>query len=230
MSNNNTSEENPPYTFTKAHQKTFNEMIQKIIDLQSHIEELTSQPFVPKDYTELMIRTPDTFHGKRSHLSSFLGQCQMVFDGQPHRFPTDYSKILYISSHFRDAAFNWIQPYIGPKRKVTTFMNSYNKFIKELERSFGEPNIKATTSRQLMKLTQTGSTSIYASEFQRLSSLLTWNEDALSFIYYQGLKDEVKDLMTHYPKTNSLSELITTSIDTDNRVYKRNLEKFRTLN
>ena len=227
MSNppNNPEDPNAPFTFTVAHQEDFNKMINTIIELQNRVKELTEKPTTK--VVDFTVREPETFIGKRHQLSCFLGQCQMVFDAQPNKFPSDFSKILYISSHFRDSAFSWIQPYIGPKKKSAPFMQTYNKFIEELERTFGEPDIKNNISRQLDKLYQTSSAVNYSTEFLKLSSMLNWDDEALSYHYYRGLKEEVKDQMTHHPKPKDFFDLIQISIDADNRIYERVIERNR---
>ena len=249
--NNNLENPNTPYTFTAAHQNNFANMISTIIELQTHVKELTESSH-QNDLTKMMntiielqahvkkltensphdfaVRKPEIFTGKRKELSCFLGQCQLVFDAQPGKFPSDYSKIIFISSHFCESAFNWIQPYISSKKKKATFMTTYDNFIEELECAFGEPDIKNTVSRQIDKLYQTNSAANYSTEFLKLSSILNWDDEALSYHYYRGLKDEVKDQMTHHPKPKDLTDLIQISIDADNRVYERNIERPRNPN
>src|SRR5882672_689029 len=109
-------------------------------------------------------------------------------------------------------------------------MTTYDKFIEELECAFGELDTKNTVARQLDKLYQTSSAANYSTEFLKLSSILNWDNEALSYHYYRGLKDEVKDQMTHHPKPKDLTGLIQISINANNRVYKRNIKRPRNFN
>ncbi|OMJ17717.1 Retrotransposon-derived protein PEG10 [Smittium culicis] len=65
----------------------------------------------------------------------------------------------------------------------------------------------------------------YASDFRRLSALISWNDSALCSQYYEGLKEDVKDLFARFDRPESLPELIDLSIKIDNRLFERTLEK-----
>src|SRR5882672_6099661 len=104
-------------------------------------------------------------------------------------------------------------------------MNNFSTFIKELSYVFRDPNQVSSIEHKISQLKQKKSAAQYASDFRRLSSLIEWNDAALSNKYYVRLKENIKDYLTCYDKPETLDELITLSITADNRLYERYLEK-----
>lgn len=209
-----------PYTITWGHYK----------DMESKIKvatEMIKKKITPNNTANILepkVSDPIYFTGDKIQLANFLSQCQMVFESQPLRYPNEYTKVLYTCTYLRDEAFTWIQPYIAATEKPK-FMQSFTALSQELECTFGDPNRIATADRELRKLYQKDSVSIYTSQFTRLASQLNWGEEALYGQYHLGLKSIIKDRLINYPKTNSLSQLITLAKDIDYRLIERNEEK-----
>jgi hypothetical protein len=74
---------------------------------------------------------------------------------------------------------------------------------------------------QLDKLVQTYSVAQYSSEFKRLSALVKWNDEALCHRFYRGLKESIKNQMTHYDRPKDLNELIKIALNADAQIYER---------
>jgi len=152
---------------------------------------LLPPPLAPNaDIKEPKVSEPKHFTGKKSEVEDFITQNLIVFKLNPSRFPDDVTKCYFISSYMRDTAFHWIQPYIG-QFPAPEMLSHLPTFLHEFRKVFGDPDIQASSERQLVKLKQTGSASSYASEFLRVSTSLDWNDRALCFQFQNGLKDVV---------------------------------------
>ncbi|OMJ19525.1 Retrotransposon-like protein 1, partial [Smittium culicis] len=111
---------------------------------------------------------------------------------------------------------------------ITMTLRDYNELqrmataLSDLQSRF---DTLQTTTASLRRLKQTNSAATYASDFRRLSALISWNDSALCSQYYEGLKEDVKDLFARFERPESLPELIDLSIKIDNRLFERTLEK-----
>lgn len=202
-----------------------------IEQLQSQITALeTSAPISsPTSSSSRNIKTtkPDTFHGSRSKLRSFISQLAIYFALQPDDFNTDVNKIMFAASLLRDSAFDWFEPNLRKRDSDNPppIITSYKTFIASLESTFGDIDAKATAERQLRSLRQTSSASSYSTSFQQIVSFLEWDDAALSYAFYNGLKDSVKDELAKDDRPATLSALMEKAIKIDNRQFERSREK-----
>ena len=100
-----------------------------------------------------------------------------------------------------------------------------SSFAQGLKRVFEDPEEVATAERTLTTLKQIGSASAYASEFIRINSSIEWNNSALRYQFYSGLKDIIKDELCKLDRPESLAKLMEIAIQIDNRIHERRLEK-----
>lgn len=94
------------------------EEFQRLSNLASSVHELANRLAVLEHTTpsgrlhEPRISDPSHFDGKRKNLKNFISQLRLVIFGQPSRYPTERSKVVFAASFLRDAAFSWFQPYL----------------------------------------------------------------------------------------------------------------------
>jgi Ty3 transposon capsid-like protein len=205
--------------FTSEMVRQFMSMSEAIIGLQNRINELSNT-----GTHDTKVLDPEPFFGDRSRLRDFISQIRLVIQAQPSRFVTEQQKVIFTVTFLRGPAFSWIQPYLE-STEAPLLLHSFESLITELKRVFGDPNQVASAERQLRQLKQTRSVTQYASEFRRISSLANWNDPALKSQFYVGLKDIIKDYLVRLDQPNTLDELIELSINADNRLYDRYLEK-----
>jgi Retrotransposon gag protein len=201
-----------------------------IHDLQSKLAALeTSGSTSPPTSSSRNIKTtkPDTFHGIRSKLRSFVSQLAIYFALQPADFTTDVNKIMFAASLLRDSAFDWFEPNLRKRDSLNPpeILTSYSAFLASLESTFGDVDAKATAERQLRSLRQTSSASAYSTSFQQIVSFLEWDDAALGYAFYNGLKDSVKDELAKDDRPASLTALMEKAIKIDNRQFERSREK-----
>ena len=170
---------------------------------------------------------PEYFDGRRSTLRNFLAQCRIVFLAQPSRFPTERHKVIYASSYLRDVAFAWFQPFLDTidHEKPNAMLESFVCFSNALQEAFGDPDRKRTAENKLTLLRQVTSAATYSAEFKRLAVDTDWNDPALCFQYYRGLKEALKDELAKLPRVECLDVLMDLCIRLDTRLHERRLEK-----
>jgi Ty3 transposon capsid-like protein len=179
-------------------------------------------------HQEPKIPDPPMFSGDRKELLPFLTKCQLKFEGQPSRFPTERSKILYTGSRLEGPAFNWFQPMITQYPSGATAppeLATFELFTEALTSVYGDPNLEATAVREIRRLHQTGSAAEYAARFESKKQFMRWNDDALRDQFYLNLKEELKDEIAPVGKPRTYLELKTLAIRLDARLYERKLER-----
>ncbi|OMH83846.1 Retrotransposon-derived protein PEG10 [Zancudomyces culisetae] len=227
MSDTHIEDLDAPVMMTVREYNELHRMYNRLESLQTRMDSLNNNPnpITPSQLLrEPRVADPEYFNGNRDQLRNFLSQVQLVIEAQPSRFPTDKQKVIFTSTFLRGAAFSWLQPFLESRTPVP-MLTDFELFTDEIQRVFGNPHQASTAERQLRRLKQTNSAANYATDFRRLSTLTHWNDSALCSQYYEGLKEEVKDLLARFDRTNNLSELIDLSIKVDNRLFERQLER-----
>lgn len=179
------------------------------------------------------VNVPDKFDGTRKKLTEFLTTLDIYLGLRASDFRTESDKLLFSASYLSGRAFDWIQPQLATYQQnlrsgLTTTTGpfvSYDAFVQELKSTFGDIDEVATAERDIKHLRQTTSASVYSAEFMRITSHLNWNNDSLVAIYYSGLKDTIKDYLMVHGRPSLLQDLITLSVQIDNRLFERQREK-----
>lgn len=223
-----------PIMISQEQLEHFSAMSHQLEQMQQELQALrqptptissTSLPSLPAKPPK--VNTPSEFHGDRLKLDAFLSQLSIYTSLRSSEFRNDSTKILFAASYLRSSAFAWFEPHLRSKDTTSPspLLDSYATFIEALQQTFGIIDPIPQYERQLATLKQTTSASQYASEFQRIASHLRWNDDALCFTFYKGLKDLVKDELARIEKPATLLELIEKAVRLDNRIFERRKEK-----
>ena len=166
---------------------------------------------------------PEPFSGTDSSedVVIFLQKCDLTFDLQPSRFPTDYHKVGFILGYLRGPAACWARPYL--LNKDHELRHDLSQFTAALEQAYGDPTRKFRATLELRALRQSTTVARYAAEFQAIASNLSWNDDALCSQFYEGLAGPIKDEIIKNPPAN-LRDFIAAAIHLDNRRAERSVE------
>lgn len=179
------------------------------------------------DAREIRVAKPDLYQGDRNKLDDWFYQFDVYFKFNP----TDADKkTLLASTYLRGPAQHWLKPYLrkylGEDSDDEGYFGNWVKFKKGMKAIFGTSNEQQTAIRVVQHLTQKTSASAYAAKFQEFAQLTEWDDEALATMFRRGLKDAVKDeLMRYGGTTNGLENLITASIELDDKLYERSMEK-----
>jgi len=175
---------------------------------------------------DVPVEKPAFFDGKPSELTDFLTQLHVYFLAQPIKFPTDLARCLTAAQFLRGTAFKWIQPSLL-ENPLPPRITHYPTFIQDLKTTFGDPNEHVISERAIQNLKQHTSVAAYVAEFTRLSAIIGWPERPLHSMFYQGLKDEVKDQLSYADRPQTLADLIAAALRADHRIMERRAERTR---
>ena len=206
---------------------SFSILQEQLTQLQEQVKQqsvITTDHLYPLSFQEPMVGNPEPFNGTKHLLDPFITQVKLVIQVQPSRFVTERQKVLFTASFLRGSAAKWFQPLFN-QVPSPTLLDDFDEFLRALSASFGGLDDAHNAVSLLTHLVQSQSVSNYAAEFKCLSPLTGWNDAALSYQFYQGLKNNVKDELARCARPENLSKLIESAISIDNRIHERILER-----
>lgn len=177
---------------------------------------------------EPKVKDPETFHGQRNTLNSFLTECELIFELQPSRFANDRTKVSYMISLFRGTPLLAVRPLLSQQPRPI-MLEVFTLFVEYLQTNYGDPDEKGTARRKLKSLRQVGPASSYFAEFQQYIAILGWkDQDPIVDRAIDGLRPYLKDEVARTGlQPRSLSDLISFIVPLDNRLYERDQERRR---
>ncbi|KAK3546861.1 hypothetical protein QTP86_003751 [Hemibagrus guttatus] len=152
---------------------------------------------------------PAPYSGSAEDCNGFILQCSLVLEMQPHLYPTEGSKVAFISQ-LRGQALLWAESLWSQNSPVT---QSYAGFVDHFKEVFGKPSWDSLVGEELCRLQQ-GKLTVpeYALQFRTLAAKSGWNEQALLAAYRQGLNPQVRLHLAAYEDAIGLERLIQLSV------------------
>ena len=207
------------------------ELINHIRHLELQVNNLQQTQTIPSaspglhhtNHYKTKVPTPQPFYGKRHQVKPFLSGLNIYITLRGHEFPDEKTKLLFAASLLRGPAFDWFRPYeqslsTGLTHSGSLSINKIEDFYEQINTTFGDPDESLTAATRIYKLSQTTSVASYVSEFQRLSSQLSWNEEALKDFFFQGLKPAIKDNIIRGTMPTTLKDMIRLASNLDSRI------------
>ena len=108
---------------------------------------------------------------------------------------------------------------------TTVVFELYERFEEELWKVFRDTNEKCYTQERFTSLYQTKLASIYTIQFRQDSLQASINDEGLIQLFYEGLKEEVKDELYCLDCLAILDEYIEMAIQIDNCLYIQKQQK-----
>ena len=108
---------------------------------------------------------------------------------------------------------------------IIAIFELYKQFEEELQKVFGDINKKYYTQERFALLRQTKLASIYAIQFQQDSLQAGINDKGLIQLFYEGLKEEVKDELYRLDHPAILDKYIKIAIQINNCLYIQKQQK-----
>jgi hypothetical protein len=177
-------------------------------------------------------KEPTVFDGKRGNWKKFIIQLLLYFNHYEDYYINDPAgdrrRCAYLLQLMEgETVANWAygllstmgQPHESP------FLRDWPQLIIEATRLWGPINEVQTAREKLERLRQTKSVSEYYSEFLQWAVLTAYNEEALAAIFYKGLKEAIKDMMTHVDRPDTVAELRELAMAYENRILTRMRER-----
>ena len=193
--------------------------------MQSCIKQLKEQ----HQQQQLKTEKSNQFNRIKEKLRQWLTQMNVHFNAQFYQFEMKDDKVMLVISYLTDKTVNWIQSYINKKfhseKKKNEMFSNYKKFVKKIIAVFELINSKKETEHKLEHLKQKKSASNYTAKFRQIASVLNWNNEAYVSLFYQELKNRVKNKLTKIEWSDNLDDMIRIVIQIDNWFWKRQQEK-----
>ena len=103
--------------------------------------------------------------------------------------------------------------------------DNYDKFVNKITAAFEFVNFKRKIKQKLEHLKQKQSASIYTIDFKQIVSILDWDDEVYMSLFYQELKDEVKNELAKIEWSDNLDEMIKIAVWIDNYLWERQQKK-----
>ncbi|KAK6213447.1 reverse transcriptase domain protein [Colletotrichum tabaci] len=184
---------------------------------------------------KLKLNSPGTFDGTPGQLKGFLIQIRTYQEFHQSNFRNETERIIHASTFLRGRALSWFEPYMEDlldnttlehcKSETQDIFGSFQGFEHALKSLFQDPDEKRQAERDLSNLRQTKSATHYAAEFRRICARLDYTDDTRIFMFYQGLKEEVKDELAKIDRPDDFLQYVEKAIQIDTRLYERRREK-----
>lgn len=172
------------------------------------------------------------YHGDKAKLRTFLSQLRVAFALHGAKYPDGPTRVTFVAQYLRGSAQAWFEPYLtdyysGKETRepdTEAIFKKFKNFEEAIQQIFGSLDEERTAARMIQQLRQTGSAAQYYSHFRQLVARVDWDDDAKAAAFYMGLSDAVKDQMMPQPP-NEYKTLVNRSLQIDNRLYERRMEK-----
>ncbi|XP_052001342.1 uncharacterized protein ccser2a isoform X1 [Xyrauchen texanus] len=146
-------------------------------------------------------------------------QCSIFLAQQPVLYPTDESKILFVSSVLTGRALDWATA-VWTNQGFTQF--SFDSFMQSLIDVFDHPECGKSTGEQLLALRQGNRTAAdYTLTFRTLATQTGWLECTLKLLFRQGLSADLQSELACRDEGVSLDQFISLAIRVDNLICFR---------
>ena len=175
------------------------------------------------------VHEPDPFDGSNSRkLRTYLVQCRLNFEDRPSSFATGRSKVTYALSYLTGTALQWFESTIldPPEIDIVHWMNDYDLFVDVLKKNFGslDPEAEAATALENLVMRDNQRIIKYISEFNRLASVVEWDDNSLCFRFYKNLPKRLKDEISRVGKPKFLYQMRDLAQQIDYRYWERDEE------
>lgn len=181
---------------------------------------------------KVKLEQPEKYGGDRETLPRWITAMRNYIDHNSHQFITDESKTRYAATRLKDKALMWFSGTPDDFLKgaahepfTAKVFGDYSEFEAEIQEVFGDKEEKLHVQERLSKLRQTKSAMAYAAIFRQDSMRAEINEEGLKKMFYDGLKEDVKDELYQKDQPETLDGYIAMAIRIDERQYARKQQK-----
>ena len=149
----------------------------------------------------------------------------VYMSAQSYQLDTESNKVMLAINYLTDKIADWIQSYINRKfhsesnkNEKEKMFNNYNKFVNKITAVFELINLKRKTECKLEHFKQKKSILIYTTNFKQIIFILNWNDETYVSLFYQKLKDEIKNKLTKIEWSNDLDKIIKIAVQINNHL------------
>ena len=113
----------------------------------------------------------------------------------------------------------------GRNEETNSIFGNYTYFEKAIREQFGAIDEERKAEQKIKEIYQTHSASTYASDLKYWASFLEWDDDVLMSLFYDGLKEDVKDELYKMERPETLTEYVAMAVKIDDHLYQRKLQR-----
>lgn len=188
------------------------ELQAKFTEAQTDIAKIRPRP--PRD--QVQVRHPEAFDGTKNRCKEFLQQVSLFIAINKNAFNNDTKKVEFVGTLLTGTASSWFFGYWDSNDERFQDFGEFKKFF---ALCFDDHDREIVASNKIAKITQgRRSVNTYATEFMAIKTDLNWGEAPLLFLFRKGLNKDIRDHLLHFPKPESLQEIIDTATSIDVRI------------
>ena len=145
---------------------------------------------------------PKPFDGSPGRLQGFVTALKAYFKMFPDTFMFDNDRVMFAAQLLDGRAHTWFEPtlrdYVNNpaldrKEETELIFADFETFAERLRKTFGVTDETREAERELDRVRQIGSMSAFVAQFRQIISRLQWPEEVLKKVFYDKVKEEVKD-------------------------------------
>ncbi|KAJ1113168.1 hypothetical protein NDU88_001423 [Pleurodeles waltl] len=163
---------------------------------------------------------PQRFSGDPQKAQSFLTQVELHFTCRPNTCPDAQPRVAFLLFYLTGDAAAWAIPLV---RKDSLLLYNWRNFVREFERVFDRRTVTLSADRELLELRQGNKDLVsHLASFNSLIAETSWPEEKQAALFYQGLKDELKDILAQIdPQPTDCQDLINLVLRLDHCLSER---------
>ena len=169
-------------------------------------------------------KRPEPFDGKPESLKVFLIQLDRYFNAHPW-YNTETRKCEEALSLCSGAVIQDWAYEILDRRTPTYLLNNYSLLKHEIKKLWGPKDETRRSQEQLPMIKQEFSIGDYHARFITVANKTGYNDDALAYYFYKGLKTAIKDMMVTVDRPTTVTTMLDLAIKFEGRILARNEER-----
>jgi hypothetical protein len=176
--------------------------------------------------SSIKVAAPDYYDGTISKADTFISQLSLYFHGKRVYNPTD--RIVIALSYMKGGtAGPWAKQKVKFLEAVEPDQISWQGFLKDFKKAFGDPNPGQTARHKISQLKQgTHTADEYVASFRELKDETGYNDVALVERFKKGLDQNLVDRIFYLPEMpTNLEEWISWAVKLDRQAREREVEK-----
>ena len=183
--------------------------------------------FIIFDDDRIKINKFDIYYKNRNELNDWFTQVDVYF---AFNQIISNKQILFVFIFFRKKTKRWfksnLRKNLDDEKNENDIFSNFDNFKKKIRRIFDTFNEKQTIERNIQHLIQRISAIDYVARFQKQINFIEWDNAAFMIMFRREFKNNVKnELIRWNEKLKNFNQLIETTIELDDKLYKKIMKK-----
>lgn len=163
--------------------------------------------------------TPDKFDGQRgAKAEMFIQQVSLYVMTNERSFPSERNKVAFTVSYLAGDAHVWATPYVQKILEENMQGLTFKTFIDAFKGTYYDPHRVSKAENAIRALWQTESVLDYATRFNQLASIISWEDSTLMSNFKGHLKPEITVHLIRDTST-TLEQLVRAAVEIDHLLH-----------